>query len=255
MPNTTYQAVFPSALYAGNTQQETAGLTSNPRVQQALDYNIHDEEIKAIQQTVGLVTGTQTVAERLTSVESAASAAVSTANSASSVAASVPSYFGGHALHALGFAVGTGVVSLAENNHIDTYDSYITPEVVGDSITIDTTSAYATGLGVDSRGRITLHATGVYKLEAHLEGKLGSSGSYGMMWRDADTGAQIGNQSYVSTDSGGDLSHRTDANPTLLGLLTVTAAPKRVEVAFRPAPNDATNLTVVDANVFVTRLS
>lgn len=49
---TAYTAKFPNALFEGNTQRETRS-GSNRRIAEALDYNIHDEEIQALQAALG----------------------------------------------------------------------------------------------------------------------------------------------------------------------------------------------------------
>jgi hypothetical protein len=51
-PTTTYNCSYPDVIYPGNTQQERS-LANNALIQRARDYNIHDEEIKCLQQYIG----------------------------------------------------------------------------------------------------------------------------------------------------------------------------------------------------------
>lgn len=51
-PKTTYTSNFPDSPYPGNTRQERS-LQDSVLAQRARDYNIHDEEIKALQNYVG----------------------------------------------------------------------------------------------------------------------------------------------------------------------------------------------------------
>jgi hypothetical protein len=52
-PTTNYSSGYPDAIYPKNTQQERS-LADNRLIQRARDYNIHDQEICALQQYIGV---------------------------------------------------------------------------------------------------------------------------------------------------------------------------------------------------------
>ncbi len=72
-PTTTYESGFPDIVYPGNTREERS-LQENVLLQRARDYNIHDEEIKALQSYVGTApnagwqVGDTTLTDRVTSI-------------------------------------------------------------------------------------------------------------------------------------------------------------------------------------------
>jgi hypothetical protein len=71
VPTTTYESAYPSAVYEGNLQRESR-LDDPTTVADARAYNMHDVEIKRIQEILGPVTGGLaggTFHERITTIE------------------------------------------------------------------------------------------------------------------------------------------------------------------------------------------
>jgi hypothetical protein len=76
-PTTNFVSRFPQAVDASNLQHES-GQPADPYVRQARDYNIHDQEIRKIQQVIGAGTPALSILDDLNSLHNSISAVVTT---------------------------------------------------------------------------------------------------------------------------------------------------------------------------------